>query len=80
MFSKVSKITIIRIQWFFILSHHLSQQSNSKKQQSMTNRIEEYKVAVCGAGAAGKSSLTVQFVQNVFLTDYDRNYSNSREN
>lgn len=31
----------------------------------------EYKIVVMGAGGVGKSSLTVQFVQNVFLTRYD---------
>lgn len=31
----------------------------------------EYKVAVCGTGGVGKSCLTVQYVQNTFLEEYD---------
>lgn len=30
-----------------------------------------YKVAVLGAGTVGKSALTLQFVHNVFVKDYD---------
>lgn len=32
---------------------------------------EEYKLAVVGGGGVGKSALTVQFVQNQFLEEYD---------
>lgn len=32
---------------------------------------EEYKLAVVGGGGVGKSALTVQFVQNTFLEEYD---------
>ncbi|KAL6071496.1 Ras GTPase [Balamuthia mandrillaris] len=31
----------------------------------------EYKVVVCGAGGVGKSAFTVQFVQGVFVEQYD---------
>ena len=31
----------------------------------------DYKVVVFGAGAVGKSALTIQFVQGYFITDYD---------
>lgn len=33
--------------------------------------MEEYKLAVVGGGGVGKSALTVQFVQNTFLEEYD---------
>jgi len=33
--------------------------------------VNEYKVVVLGAGGVGKSALTVQFVQNVFVEKYD---------
>jgi len=33
--------------------------------------LTEYKVAVCGPGATGKSALTIQYVQNKFLDSYD---------
>eukprot|EP01080_Neovahlkampfia_damariscottae_P004079 gene4079-7368_t len=33
--------------------------------------IEEMKLAVVGGGGVGKSALTVQFIQNVFLEEYD---------
>ena len=31
----------------------------------------EYKIVVLGSGAVGKSSITVRFVQGIFLTKYD---------
>lgn len=34
-------------------------------------KTEEYKLAVVGGGGVGKSALTVQFIQNVFLEEYD---------
>jgi len=39
----------------------------------MTNQenLEEMKLAVVGGGGVGKSALTVQFIQNVFLEEYD---------
>ncbi len=33
--------------------------------------LEEMKLAVVGGGGVGKSALTVQFIQNVFLEEYD---------
>lgn len=33
--------------------------------------IPEYKIVVLGAGGVGKSALTVQFVQNIFIEKYD---------
>lgn len=33
--------------------------------------MAEYKIVVFGAGAVGKSALTIQFVQGQFITDYD---------
>jgi len=33
--------------------------------------MSEYKIVVFGAGAVGKSALTIQFVQGQFITDYD---------
>jgi GTPase SAR1 family protein len=32
-----------------------------------TENLEEMKLAVVGGGGVGKSALTVQFIQNVFL-------------
>ena len=34
-------------------------------------RMSDYKIVVFGAGAVGKSALTVQFVQGYFVPDYD---------
>ena len=31
----------------------------------------DYKIAVCGSGGVGKSCITIQFVQNLFIDDYD---------
>ena len=33
--------------------------------------VREYKIVVLGSGAVGKSSITVRFVQGIFLTKYD---------
>lgn len=33
--------------------------------------LKDYKIVVLGAGGVGKSSLTVQFVQNVYIDTYD---------
>jgi GTPase KRas len=33
--------------------------------------IEEFKLAVVGGGGVGKSAITVQFIQSVFIEDYD---------
>ena len=38
----------------------------------MANKdMEEYKLAVVGGGGVGKSALTVQFIQNIFVEEYD---------
>lgn len=36
-----------------------------------TLRSSEYKLCVCGAGAVGKSALTIQFINGAFITAYD---------
>lgn len=33
--------------------------------------MREYKLVVLGSGGVGKSALTVQFVQNIFVDKYD---------
>ena len=33
--------------------------------------MKEYKIVVLGSGGVGKSALTVQFVQNIFVEKYD---------
>ena len=33
--------------------------------------MQEYKLVVLGTGGVGKSALTVQFVQNIFVERYD---------
>eukprot|EP00761_Pharyngomonas_kirbyi_P011345 gb/GECH01011370.1/.p1 GENE.gb/GECH01011370.1/~~gb/GECH01011370.1/.p1 ORF type:complete len:189 (+),score=41.36 gb/GECH01011370.1/:1-567(+) len=37
----------------------------------MAAKREEYKLAVVGGGGVGKSALTVQFIQNIFVEEYD---------
>ncbi len=34
-------------------------------------RMREYKIVVLGSGGVGKSALTVQFVQGLFVEKYD---------
>jgi GTPase SAR1 family protein len=33
--------------------------------------MREYKIVVLGSGGVGKSALTVQFVQGLFVEEYD---------
>ncbi len=40
-------------------------------QISKTTRMREYKIVVLGSGGVGKSALTVQFVQGLFVEKYD---------
>ena len=35
------------------------------------NRMRDYKIVVLGCGGVGKSALTVQFVQGIFVEKYD---------
>eukprot|EP00727_Mastigamoeba_balamuthi_P014075 m51a1_g9290 putative ras gtpase (211) ;mRNA; r:21506-22223 len=37
----------------------------------MATQLEIYKIVVMGSGGVGKSALTVQFVQNYFVKEYD---------
>ncbi|EPB68244.1 Ras family protein [Ancylostoma ceylanicum] len=40
-------------------------------------RMKEYKLVVCGCGGVGKSALTVQFVQGLFVSSYDATIEDS---
>ena len=42
-----------------------------KKNEKIKFRMQEYKLVVLGTGGVGKSALTVQFVQNIFVERYD---------
>jgi len=42
----------------------------SSKQPPMDN-MTTYKIVVVGDGAVGKSALTIQFFQKMFIQDYD---------
>merc|ERR1711872_451529 len=39
--------------------------------RSIHTRMREYKIVVLGSGGVGKSALTVQFVQGIFVEKYD---------
>ncbi|XP_026277796.1 ras-related protein Rap1 isoform X1 [Frankliniella occidentalis] len=38
---------------------------------TLNSRMREYKIVVLGSGGVGKSALTVQFVQGIFVEKYD---------
>lgn len=38
---------------------------------------EEYMLAVVGAGGVGKSAITIQFIQNIFVGEFDPNIEDS---
>ncbi|KAL9646756.1 hypothetical protein ABK040_001178 [Willaertia magna] len=45
--------------------------NNKTKSTSTEQQLDEFKVAVVGGGGVGKSALTIQFIQNVFIEEYD---------
>lgn len=46
--------------------------TSSKRNNSIVvNIMREYKLVVLGSGGVGKSALTVQFVQGIFIGKYD---------
>ena len=51
-----------------ILSSFHFQRDNTRP---IHTRMREYKIVVLGSGGVGKSALTVQFVQGIFVEKYD---------
>jgi len=49
-------------------THHSFWRDSSRPTHS---KMREYKIVVLGSGGVGKSALTVQFVQNIFVEKYD---------
>lgn len=45
--------------------------TNNSKEEGKEKRMTEYKLVVMGGGAVGKSAVTVQMVQNHFISTYD---------
>jgi GTPase KRas len=45
--------------------------NQKKMSEQKSGDMEEYKLAVVGGGGVGKSALTVQFIQNIFVEEYD---------
>jgi GTPase KRas len=54
----------------------ITKQNNKQQKMTENKNIEEMKLAVVGGGGVGKSALTVQFIQNVFLEEYDPSKTN----
>merc|ERR1719210_2909349 len=53
------------------LIEELSAVTPKQKTNDGDNRMKDYKIVVLGSGGVGKSALTVQFVQNIFVEKYD---------
>lgn len=45
--------------------------SQNQREGALPLRMREYKIVVLGSGGVGKSALTVQFVQGIFVEKYD---------
>jgi hypothetical protein len=76
-----SKITknqnIIRIHFLFSLID--IQNAFEELLRSTPRRGVEYKVVIMGSGGVGKSAITVQFVQGVFVEKYGKRKINSSQ-
>ncbi|KIH47475.1 hypothetical protein ANCDUO_22464, partial [Ancylostoma duodenale] len=48
-----------------------AQRRKSAKTDDAKSVMREYKIVVLGSGGVGKSALTVQFVQGIFVEKYD---------
>merc|ERR1712158_69570 len=48
-----------------------SSKFQSERFRPIHNKMREYKIVVLGSGGVGKSALTVQFVQGIFVEKYD---------
>uniref|UniRef100_A0AAV2IX31 Ras-related protein Rap-1b n=1 Tax=Knipowitschia caucasica TaxID=637954 RepID=A0AAV2IX31_KNICA len=57
---------ILSVAWVFYFAHR-------RKRVNVCDRVRmrEYKLVVLGSGGVGKSALTVQFVQGIFVEKYD---------
>lgn len=45
--------------------------ARTTKKSAKISRMREYKIVILGSGGVGKSALTVQFVQGIFVEKYD---------
>jgi len=66
------KTTYKRI--FALLSHYMHLEHKSKAVKPNVHRIgnvPELKFAVVGAGGVGKSTTTIQYIQGIFVEEYD---------
>ena len=60
------KILLTKYIKFTIMKHPIYNPNQSKY-----NSINEIKVVVIGEGGVGKSAITIRFVQDIFLEEYD---------
>jgi GTPase KRas protein len=51
--------------------NRIQYRSKMKANNTSKPEMEEMKIAVVGGGGVGKSALTLQFIQNVFVEEYD---------
>jgi len=54
-----------------LLQFTIQNKSNNKKWPAANKTKKEYKMVVLGGGGVGKSALTIRFVNDDFLEDYD---------
>ena len=71
---KLRLVFSILCQVFFVCSCFVLFQGIKRKDKSsflFRYKMREYKIVVLGSGGVGKSALTVQFVQGLFVEKYD---------
>jgi len=57
--------------WYFFFLQRICVSSTALGQRTLNSKMREYKIVVLGSGGVGKSALTVQFVQGIFVEKYD---------
>jgi hypothetical protein len=59
------------LRWAYYQMALYYKQNKKKRPHAESNRTIEKRVLICGAGGVGCSALLIQFVQGVWVTEYD---------